>query len=81
MITHMIPDALHYIGANIRRARGHAQMTQRQLGLAIGYRGDAAVISVNRFERSRMLPRLERLHAISRITGVELADLVDPNYA
>lgn len=60
------------LGGRIRKARGHAGLTQLQLAGRIG----ADRIQVSKWERGRNEPTLRYLRRISETTGVSVQELV-----
>jgi transcriptional regulator with XRE-family HTH domain len=60
------------LGAAIRAARERAELTQAQLGEAMGYDPPGAQSAVARFEREFRDPALHHLAAIADATGCEL---------
>lgn len=56
------------VGARIKKARGEAKLTQRQLALSLGV--DAMTIS--RWERDEYQPSIRSLSEIATLTGKPL---------
>lgn len=68
------------IGANIKRYRLAAGMTQAQLASAMGYKEAkaSAGASICRAEAGTQQPRLETLAAIANALEVQVSDLLAP---
>lgn len=64
-------------GEQIKKAREAAQMTQEQLGAAIGVTG----VTIMRYEKNQRQPRFEQLQAIAKALNVEFYELYDPSIA
>ncbi|MFG2307681.1 helix-turn-helix domain-containing protein [Streptomyces sp. NPDC048566] len=67
-----VPARRREIGARIRTARLHANLTQVQLGERIGRDHR----TVHRWEYAERIPTLEDLLLLAHVLGVDLADLV-----
>jgi transcriptional regulator with XRE-family HTH domain len=67
-----VPARRREIGARLRAARLHANLTQLQLGERIGRDHR----TIHRWEYALRVPNLEDLLLIADATGVPLADLV-----
>lgn len=61
-------------GEQIKKAREAAQMTQEQLGAAIGVTG----VTIMRYEKNQRQPRFEQLQAIAKALNIEFWELFDP---
>ena len=63
-------------GKLIRALRTTAGLTQRELGLAVGYDENNASRNVRAWEAGRTLPTLKRLRALARALHCSLGTLV-----
>lgn len=62
---------------NIRQARKHAGLTQKQLAKAI----NCSSQNIYRLENGTFEPRLSTLRKIAKACGVKLEDILDSNFA
>lgn len=64
------------IGASIRAAREAKQMTQLDLGHALGWTGPDAGAQISRFESGNKEPRISTLQRIAAALGVTVSQLI-----
>lgn len=57
-------------GDKIRRARKHANMTQQELGLALGFSPKTAGVRITQYEKSPRTPRPDLLKKLSQVLHV-----------
>ena len=58
------------IGNRIRRARKYANLSQRELGIALGFNLDTAEARVSQYERGARIPRADVIEKLSHVLQV-----------
>lgn len=74
--THPKGSPAKHLGKNIRAARVAADKTQQQLAEAIGHSGGDAGAFISRLEAGKQQPRVDTLHRIAKVLGVQLDELL-----
>ena len=67
------------VGEKIKKYRQLKGMTQRELGVAAGFKESTAVVRINQYESDRMVPRGDNMALIASVLDVEGAALSDIN--
>mgnify|MGYP002684901296 CR=1 FL=1 len=65
------------IGKVIRKERLDRNMTQKELGLLLGYGEDSAQVRVSSFERGQKAPR-KKIKKLAELLGIPIELLIDP---
>ena len=69
-------DLMTEYGEMIRSFRQAAGLTQKDLGLAMGYNESTADVSIRHIESGRNYPPIDRLRKMSAALGVPLENLI-----
>lgn len=69
-------DYYEVFASNLKRLRKNANLTQKQLGLAIGVAEKSAENTVQGWEYKKQLPTLTKLRPLAQALGVTLDDLI-----
>ena len=64
------------ICATIRKARKGQGLTQQELGELLGYEGDSALVSVQRWEAGTRPVPIEKLRKLAEVLNLTLDDLI-----
>jgi transcriptional regulator with XRE-family HTH domain len=67
------------IGANIKRLRKERGMTQRYLGLSVGFNEISADVRIAQYENGARTPKKDMLEKLAQILDVDYAILSEPN--
>lgn len=74
----MVKDIKEIIAENIKRYRVKRGLTQRELGLSLGYPESDASARIGQYEKCRRSPSKETLEKLCAIFNITMADLVSP---
>ena len=66
------------VGDRIKRARNLRGMTQKELGIAIGFEEKSADIRIAQYESNTRTPKEELLHKIAEVLDVNYRSLYEP---
>jgi transcriptional regulator with XRE-family HTH domain len=66
------------VGDRIKRARNLRGMTQKELGIAIGFEEKSADIRIAQYESNTRTPKEELLHKIAEVLNVNYRSLYEP---
>jgi len=67
------------VGSRIKRVRNMRGMTQKELGLAVGFDEKSADVRIAQYESGTRTPKEETLRKIANILDVNYAALSDPS--
>jgi len=67
------------VGEKIRRNRILHDMTQKQLGEAVGFKSNTADVRINQYETNKMSPKFEIRSAIASALDIDFAAISDVN--
>lgn len=67
------------VGEKIRKNRMLHDMTQKQLGEAVGFKSNTADVRINQYETNKMSPKFEIRSAIANALDIDFAAISDVN--
>lgn len=67
------------VGMNIRKYRKLKNITQKQLGEAVGFKSSTAGVRIQQYEAGQMVPREDKLSDIAKALDIDVFALKDHN--
>lgn len=71
-------DTRERVAHNLRRLREKAELSQSQLGGALGMEGRSAISTISRWERGERAPSLHQARALAKALSCTVDDLLRP---
>ncbi|MBM5604538.1 XRE family transcriptional regulator [Listeria seeligeri] len=66
------------VGSRIRRVRKFRDMTQKELGIALGYDEKSADVRITQYETGTRTPKIDVLNAMAEVLNVNVLSLKEP---
>ncbi|MBC1324158.1 helix-turn-helix transcriptional regulator [Listeria welshimeri] len=66
------------VGSRIRRVRKFRNMTQKELGIALGYDEKSADVRITQYETGTRTPKIDVLNAMAEVLNVNVLSLKEP---
>lgn len=67
------------VGSRIRRVRKFRDMTQKELGIALGYDEKSADVRITQYETGTRTPKIDVLNAMAEVLNVNILALREPD--